>query len=207
MVKQRVIYTKNATNNGENGKYILLFYHNISNGDLFVSERDFLFADTEHKYSIFGYIDDSFKYDDDNFEFLIEYPDDDSYCFFAQNVNPWKAEHNEDVGFVDKGNNFKGDRKLYGLTRYKGNLTYIDGSQGDFWYHAIGQRSTWANMYAIPGSHVYTVNYPILKEVFLWLRIQNFSFLRTKNFNSFTCPVQKRSSLFSRYDIDRLALM
>ena len=194
MVKQRIIYTKNATNNADNGIYILLFHHNISNGDLFINERDFLFANTKHKYSIFGYLDDSFKYDGTNFGFLIEYPDDNSFCFFTQKVNPWKAEHNEDVGFLDNGNNFKGNFKLYGLTRYIYSNTYIDGSKSDRWYHAIGQRDKWDNKYAIPGSYANTVSYINLKEVFLWLRIPNISFLRTKNFDATSCIVRRKSS-------------
>ena len=194
MVKQRIIYTKNATNNEDNGLYVLLFHHNISNGDLFVSERDFLFANTKHKYSLFGYLDDSFKYDRTNFGFLLEYPDDDSFCFFTQKVNPWKAEHDTDVDFLDKGNNFKGTKKLSGLTRSATGSTYVDGSKGDIWYHAIGQRAKWESKYVIPGSYSSTSNCITYKEVFLWLRIPNISFLRTKNFGAISCRIIRRSS-------------
>ena len=64
MPAKRTILTKTATDGvGETGQYVLLFLHNISISGLFTSYDEFLHTNKPGKYSIFKFIDDSFKYD------------------------------------------------------------------------------------------------------------------------------------------------
>ena len=94
MRRQRVLFTKNLTDkDGESGDYLLLFHHNISQGHVFTRMNDFLYSNTAMKYSIFGYFDDSFKFDGRVFEFFIEYPEQNTHAFWTQTVNPLNAEH------------------------------------------------------------------------------------------------------------------
>ena len=197
MRRQRIIYTKNATDSDNvSADYLLVFHHNSSKRDLFKSEKDFLFANTENKYSIFGYIDDSFKFDQNNFEFLLEYPDDHTHGFWHQRVNPWEAPQDTDVGYIDKGKTFKGSVAFTGLTRFNKSYTYIEGCENgpEYWYYSIGSRTCWQDNCLIPGS--YPGNSTNLKEVFLWIRIPSLSFLKTKSFGFITCTT-KRSLLYS----------
>ena len=196
MRRQRIIHTKNATDSDKvNADYLLIFYHNIKKGDVFTSEKDFLFANKETKYSIFGYIDDSYKFDQKNFEFLIEYPDDNTHGFWYQNTNPWFAEHDSDVGYISKGNNFKGSVKLTGLTKFPYPETYVEGctTSKTQWYYSIGSTRGWGESKSIPGS--YNSGTPPLYEVFLWMRIPSLSFLKTKSFGLLTCTPKKSFSL------------
>lgn len=185
---KRVIYTKNAQDSdGKIGDYLLIFHHNISKGDVFLSVKDFLFANEENKYSIFGFIDDSFKYDGKKFEFLMEYPDDNTHGFWLQNINPWKAEPDSDVGYIDKGKNFKGMLEFTGLTRHSSVYSFLDGISRNIgeWYYSIGLREPWGKHNSIPGS--YAGENPPIYEVFLWMRIPSFSFLKAKSFGVLTC--------------------
>ena len=186
---QRFIYTKNATDSDNvSAEYVLIFHHNITKGDVFTSERDFLFANTKMKYSLFGFIDDSYKFDGEKFEFLLEYPDDNTHGFWLQNVNPRNAPNNSDIGYEDKGKNFKGNVPFIGLTQtYGPSATFIDGCQIG-WYYSIGSKKTWAYGNSIPGS--YGSGATLLYEVFLWLRIPSLSFLRSKLFAIQTCHVK-----------------
>lgn len=193
MRKPMTIFTKNATDSdGVNGDYILVFHHNSSKGDLFKSEKDFLYANTEMKYSLFGFIDDSFKFDGQNFEFLIEYPNDNTHGFWLQNTNPWKTEPDSNIGYVDKGKNFKGNIEFTGLTRQKYKSTYIDGCSFGLekWFYSIGSRAFWGSGLTIPGS--YEGYNPSINEVLLWMRISSLKFLRTKLFGFITCATKKQ---------------
>ena len=194
MRRQRIIYTKNATDSdGVNAEYLLIFYHNISKGKVFTTENDFLFANTEHRYSLFGYIDDSYKFDGKKFGFLLEYPDDNTYGFWIQNVNPWEAEHDFDVGYLSKGKNFKGNIAFTGLAKYNESETFIAGCKiGRLWYYSIGSRVAWNIYGSIPGS--YGGENPPLYEVFLWIRIPSLSFLKSKTFGFQTCKIRKSRS-------------
>ena len=206
MRRQRIIYTKNATDSDNvSADYLLVFHHNSSKRDLFKSEKDFLFANTENKYSIFGYIDDSFKFDQNNFEFLLEYPDDHTHGFWYQRVNPWEAPQDTDVGYINKGNNFHAEIPFTGLTRFNRSHTFIEGcsaSSGQ-WHYSIGSRVCWYENCLIPGPYLDNKTY--LFEVFLWMRIPSMSFLKTKYFGFITCALKKRSSYSLYYYVLLLA--
>lgn len=195
MKKQRFIYTKNAVDSdGSNGDYLLIFHHNVTKGDVFTSEKDFLYANKPMKYSLFGFIDDSFKFDGKNFEFLIEYPDDNTHGFWIQNTNPLKAEYDSDIGYSDKGSDFKGDVKFTGLTKYSGVATFLEGckSSTNEWYYSIGATIPWEKGDSLPGS--YYGGDTLFYEVFLWMRVPSFSFARSKLFAFYTCILKARHS-------------
>ena len=199
MRRQRVLITKNFTDkDGTNSDYLLLFHHNISQGHIFTSMNDFLYSNTAMKYSIFGFLDDSYKFDGTVFEFYIEYPEQKSHAFWTQTINPLNAEHDSNIGYIDKGKNFKGTVGFTGLTKFNGTTSYLDGCNGDgYWYYGIGTRVIWCSENVMPESYSSTT-YKI-HEVFLWVRIPSLSFLASKRFSYLTCKTKENHLVYSPF--------
>ena len=197
MRRQRILYTKKATDElGETGDYMLIFYHNISNHDVFTTQKDFLFANTKMKYSLFGYLNDNYMYDGTKFEFLLEYPDVGTHVFWTQNVNPWHAPTDSYIEYTERGKTLAGRIEFAGLTknRYMTN-TYIDGNNktGD-WYYAVGSRASWGNLNIMPGSYVDFT--PSIHSIRIWVRIPSMHFLNSLEFyQRCSCKYQKHSLL------------
>ena len=192
MGRQRLIITKNATDNrNEVGEYMMIFYHNISNLDYYTTEKDFLFANTINKYSLFGYLDNSFKYDGSKFEFLLEYPDLGTHAFWTQTVNPWLAPKDSDIGYIDRGKTFVEQQKFQGLTRNNGSNTFMDGNPDGYWYYSVGSRTNWGNTNIMPGC--YTSYAPEIHAVRIWVRVPRLEFIQSLKFLKQTCNYHKRS--------------
>ena len=189
MGRQRVIITKSATDiMNESGDYMMIFYHNITNLDYFLSERDFLFANTVNKYSLFGYLDDKFKYDGSNFEFLLEYPDLDKYAFWTQTVNPWLAPSDSNIGYIDRGKTLVEEKRFAGLTKNTGLNTYMDGNPDGYWYYSVGSRTNWGNSNIMPGC--YTSYTPPIHAIRIWVRVPRLEFIQSLKFLKHTCKYQ-----------------
>lgn len=196
MHRQRIIYTKQATDEpGETGDYMLLFYHNISKGDKFTTEKDFLFANSKMKYSLFGYLNDNYMYDGTKFEFLLEYPDVQTYVFWTQNVNPWLAPTDTYIEYTCRGKTLVENQKFTGLTRHtKSKSTFIDGNNDTGnWYYSVGSTIIWRGSNVMPGS--YTNTTPAIHVIRIWVRVPNMHFLHSLEFYKCSCKFQKHSAL------------
>ena len=121
-----------------NISWTLIFHHNVSGG-FFKTHKEALFSFKPDKYSILGYIDDSFKIND-KFEFVLIYPENPGYNHWTQKINPIHAQPNENNGYEEincswKSNSWKG----LSISSYSPS-TFLDGSPFvSSCFYAIGQ--------------------------------------------------------------------
>ena len=147
MVKNRVLYLKKESIDGTEHKFLLIHHFKIDqqNPKYFTTKNEFLYGDTANKYSVFGFIDDSFKINvmgTNKFFFLLEYPQQSCHFYFSQNTNPIEAIDDSDVYMDMKNKTCKSDVEFNGLTQHDSDATYLDGVKtrsGAVWYYAIGQ--------------------------------------------------------------------
>jgi len=155
--------------------WLLLFFHNSTNGVYFQDEIEVLSTDQKQKYSILGILNENHKMNG-YFEFLLEYPEIPGFNRWKQSINPRSVFDSSevDIGYVPvniswTNNSFGGLAK----STYS-QQTYIEGSiRHSRWFYAIGAYLT--NTYindiclrkdCIPGTDF---NYEI-KIVKLWVR-------------------------------------
>ena len=153
--------------------WIKIFHHNSQNGDFFINSNEVLFSNKTNKYSILGYINDSWKINN-SFEFLLEYPQLIGYNRWKQSLhpkdNPEIGDNNKAIGYEAINITWK-EQKWGGLVKSNpGDQTFIDGSCGSighYWY-SIGLYVSFNG--GIPGP-----NYIVVNEVILWIRTVNSS--------------------------------
>ena len=169
--------------------YFLLFHQKIVNkdDDLIKCDHEFLFSNTETKFSLLGHLDETFKNDRNEYEFILEYPETKLYGHWTQEINPLEAEPDSDVGVnIKKDSTWSPNRAFVGLHQSSTKTqTYLEGvntnsSLGPEFYYSIGLKNLWGD--GIPG---YTTNRSF-NEVYLWCQIPKHFFL---NYIStiFTC--------------------
>lgn len=90
MKKQKYLrYFENE--NEEDEQYLLVFHQDTIEKDWFRSGEEFLHTNSIYKYSILKYINDDFK-TNQVFEFIMYYPEAESYGHWTQELNPLEAE-------------------------------------------------------------------------------------------------------------------
>ena len=187
----------------ENGlhKFLLLFHFKIENKNYFTTYNEFLYTNSKNKYSILGYLDDSFKIDLNSFHFLIEYPETSCYISFTQNVNPLNAPHNSQVGYDNSITNCTLKVPFSGLTKFNGSNTYLDGyNQAEYdsiWHYPIGQRTVWVSgHHQIPA--YLDVYEPKITEVNFWIKINSLAIIdKIKSF--YSCKQSSSFHVFHLY--------
>ena len=179
MVSLSQVHVQDKTVNGETHQFLLLFHHKLITEPLnyFKSYQEFLFSMDVNKYSVMRYFDDSFKIEN-NFTFMIEYPEHKCFVFFQQEKNPMITESNADVGYLFVNNTCDENIEFKGLTKSNGNA-YLDGANDvehqHYWSYAIGQTGNTAGYNQIPGFRK-EVTQKIM-EVNFWVKLKNLSLL------------------------------
>ena len=140
--------------------WLQIFYQNTKNKNLFKSDEEANYTIPKNgiikdKFSIIKYIDYDFSfynniYQDNYFEFLLEYPDINFDMYWMQKYPPYINAN--DVGMIPNGINssigsFRG--LAYGnLERY----TFLDGTSDNVtWVYCIGMKDKHNGGYKIPG--------------------------------------------------------
>ena len=171
--KNGVVQLKRFSNTGildnmeikyfENAIWAKVFEHNNRSGTvLFTTVAEVKNSSTADKYSRLNLLD-NFKASDGKYEFLLQYPDNDTTKY-----NRWKQTNNPLNEFVEQTSAGTGTATGYeavhidwnvnywgGLTRQNSDAsslspTYLSGSVGHSnWYYAIGCVSVWSG--GIPG--------------------------------------------------------
>ena len=200
MIAKRKIYIKLLTHKGVSYKFLLLHHFKIMNSNYFRSDdnnSEALYGNTPNKYSILGFLDDSFKIHD-NFVFLLEYPDGNCSYFFEQTKNPLTAEPDEDVEMKNKGLECVGFMPFSGFTQSRiSSATVLDGwkaTQGTeaIWHFPIGQKVSWDGADRIPAYD--SILGVLLTEVNLWIQINDMPLLLRFGYN---CSMKHFSHLYT----------
>ena len=151
-------------------KWMKIFYHNVEGG-FFINENDVLYNNNENKFSILGYIDDTWKINN-YFEFLLEYPEVIGCNIWKQSINP---RFNSEIGDNQKAIGYIGINISWTLSNWGGLVksnpgtdTYLDGSTGGigYWWYSIGSFKPYSN--GIPGP-----NDIVVTKVLLWIKVLN----------------------------------
>ena len=162
--------------------YLLLFHHSIRNLVVFANEDDFLYANDVDKYSLFGYLNNNFKTNEDAFEFILEYPDTGKYGHWTQKINPLNAEANSNVNVSIKEDstwNLEDRIPFIGLhNSNQPSYSFLEGcnsigNNGDEFYFSVGMKAI--SFYnSIPS---YSSSVRVWEEN-LWIKITNPKILR-----------------------------
>ena len=168
--------------NDERGNWLKLVYHNSSQEVFFKDEYEALFTISSQKYSILKLIDNVNRYNKNNYEFLLEYPDysKTGYNWWSQTKNPINAHLGDAIGYHEIENTWPG-AKFGGLICDNTKHTFLKGSYDDeLWFYAIGSYQFHGATDKFPGPRIDDENGELikeidLKEVNLWIRISNLS--------------------------------
>ena len=157
-------------------KWLLVFYQFVQTGADFITEYDeFLFVNKENKFSIWKFIDDSFKING-YFEFLIQYPEIVGYNHWRQIKNPIKTSDHEDIniGFNTDGcNNSWPGFYCGGLVNSSNQgFAFLDGSVGiiDYWF-TIGAKKSYVKPLRFAGPVLPSGRGFEANKVLLWIKL------------------------------------
>ena len=175
------------TRNDEGGvSWLKVVYHNSTNEVFFDKEKnEQLFIITREKYSILKYLDKIYRYNLNEYEFLLEYPNEedieDEFNWWKQTKNPTESRHETDIGYEPINISWPG--------AYFGGLYLNENDRGTSASFLKGSNSSKFAHYAICAYHNYTYwntfagpkfesstnpdkyNQTFAKEVKLWIRI------------------------------------
>lgn len=197
-----------------NGSYYLkVFDHNHTRSPCFRTESEALKSNSYGKFSIlYKLYDDDFKFTDNQYYFIIEYPDFGLYNSWSQELNPLEDDERHDsTSHLSKG--FQQNETQLVAGRYWGGLakttldynnvinSLLDGNPGtsNFWY-AIGMYCNTLREYIEGGI---PANGSLVSRVRLYARIKSIDTLLTEN-NNLNCictvmnvhPLYLKSSFF-----------
>ena len=194
MVVPRFIFLKKQNISNVEHQFLLIHRFRSDRGSIFTSEEDVMFSLTQDKYSILGYYDDSFNINE-RFIFLLEFPDHNCSYYFSQNINPKKAEHDQDVDMKNLGLACRSFISFAGFTRFSDpSVTYIDGVKTvseQKWYFPIGQRMIW-------GGDIPSLENHGVKEIKLWAEIQDLTILNRFNSKCFDGSIRHKIHIMRR---------
>ena len=155
-------------------KWALIFHHNSKYG--YFNEKEVYLSTNPHKFSVLSRLDDSFKIDQ-KFEFLLLYPEIPGHAHWVQDINPLKAQPNEENGYLSISFtwNDSSTQEFHGLSLSNSTHTFLDGSPFlPTWYYSIGSyHQSSENKDAIPGPS-WKYNGTIQYIVNLYIKIQNW---------------------------------
>ena len=147
----------------------LIFYHDITNGDIFDDNLALLSNDAK-RFSIIGTINDNFKHNG-YFEYLLEYPEVPGYVQWKQSIDiarTTSTQTSEDIGFRKIHSDYK---YFHGLSRStESTATTFDGSPATigYWF-SIGAKAYYCGV-AFAGP-CYKTSTNGVHFCYLWIRV------------------------------------
>ena len=160
-----------------NRTWLKIFYHNCTNGKYFNKDKpeEIQYINEEDKFSILGLITDDFKVENGYYEFLLKYPEHPGgYNHWQQKGFPLTTKEENDIGYhLCDGCEITWDgRDWRGLAKSnRTSETFIDGSNSNYWFYAIGaMHSNYNHPVQIPGPVLNTTEITVY-SVYLYLRI------------------------------------
>lgn len=160
------------TKEKDNATWLKLVYQNINNGTNLFTTSEMNFCDKQGKYSILGEIE---KYRDknNNFEFMLEYPEFNQYNRWIQTSNPCEVVESV-TGYEPIQITWK-TQYWNGICKSNSGACFIDGSVGiGSWFYAVGSYTPWTASNNAVGLPPYNSNLAA-NEVYLWVRIDNLN--------------------------------
>ena len=168
---------ENYVSAAELSEWYLIFHHNANYG-LFSYPDQARLSYNPHKFSVLARLTDIFKIGE-FFEFLLVYPDLDSFTRFKQKKNPMTSNYNDDIGCEiihfpwEKGEAFE----CLSLNNISDSL--LEGQKSTIsWYYAVGQVSPNPDDTTIVPGPNWTYNGKAQHEVNLFLRVTNRSLVK-----------------------------
>ena len=176
------------------GKWLKIFYHNSSNKVFFQqypSSHEVLFTNQSQKFSLLKYLPFINRYEHEWFEFIIEYPEQQGYIQWKQNLNPLSVRQDtsgkiENFIYQPIHNTWDDQEDVFGgLVRFDAYMaTFLTGSATiESWYYAIGAYQKWIYDDAFPAtakrvdSEVITESIFVVSQVVLWIRVKEYHHL------------------------------
>ena len=175
--------------NIDGAKWLKIFYHN-STGAVFFEKisisNEALFTNQKQKFSLLKLLPIINKYESDWFEFKLEYPEQNGYIQWKQNLSPLdtyqvRSGNIENFIYQPLFSTWKEDvfGGLVQATVYK--ETFLTGSATiPSWHYAIGAYNSWINYDTFPGTAKQIETAPAtsiftVHEAILWIRIKDNS--------------------------------
>ena len=172
-----------------NKRWLKIFYHNSTGGVWFKNEEEINFIEEPQRYSILGLVNKKLNLGG-YYEFLLQYPEIEGYNNWKQKTFLFTTEESGNSGYScspQQGLNCTWNEMSWkGLFKSTRNTTFIDGSNGFYWWYSIGSKTAFSSYDRFPGpaGGTASVNGTTVTEVYLWIRIPP-SFYVKQTCNSF----------------------
>ena len=183
-------------------KWLKIFYHNSKNNVYFNYSIKEAYLTTSHpdKYSIMKYIPRINRYEEEKYEFFLEYPGKEGFNRWSQRINPLqitKHPYTGDIGFEEINLTWRG-YVFSGLSQVNSVDSQFSCSVNRSLFHySIGAYKQWGNKtFAGPRlddenqNPVYSFT---VDEAKLWMRIAGFTNL-FKKYCTFRPNMRKMST-------------
>ena len=151
--------------------WLLVFYHNSSQGDYFTSIEQLSYVHTPHLFSILGNINEKYRIDG-YYEFLYEVPGAEGYNEWKQKVHPFDTTTSstpESIGFEEINLTWR-EPIFGGISRSTPAESYYSccgyNEYESYWWFSIGARRYWEKPYTIPTFYFHEVS-----TALLWVRL------------------------------------
>ena len=174
----------------------MIFHHNINNSDsdlFFKDNNEALRCNKRNKFSILYKLDDSYKNEQNSFEFLLTYPQSPGYVHWTQKENPIHRHDNLNYHIIN--NTYSNTFPFEGLCVSNTTYTFLEGQYSiDRWYFSIGQKRESSKIpKCLAGPNVWTIDEKNIVEVNLYIRIYDSSLIR--KLYSYNSPVFQQKCL------------
>ena len=169
--------------------FVRIFHHKFPFGNMFLNYEECNKSLKKNKFSVIGSIDESFKINN-NYHFLLEYPEINARV-------EWEQELPITSNVTDVHSNVynKTFREFKGIA-YSGNKGYTcfddTPSYTGTWWYAVGIKNKFKEEY-IPGPVVLD-SYITVKEVQLWMKIEDISIVKKLPVINILCSQKKSYS-------------
>ena len=167
-------------------KWLKIFDHNSTGGVFFNSSEEVLFSLNESKYSIIKYLPKIVKYDDNFYEFMLEYPALKGMNRWKQSMSPlnvkYGTEEYKKIIYEAINITWDGDGYFGSLVKTTQSSALFSAIKAPLWYFAIGAYTYWWSADSFPGASSYSESSGVgtkfvVKRAVLWIRVPQFSMM------------------------------
>ena len=168
---------ENYVSAAELSEWYLIFHHNANYG-LFSYPDQARLSYNPHKFSVLARLTDIFKIGE-FFEFLLVYPDLDSFTRFKQKKNPMTSNYRDDIECEKIHCPWKNVATFECLTLNNKTSSLLEGQKSkDEWFYAIGQVDPYPSDPTMITGPNWTYEGKAQHEVNLFLRVTDRSLVK-----------------------------
>ena len=119
--------------------WFLIFHHNVTKGGYFLKKEEAQYSRNPNRFSLLAKINDLFKIND-NFEFLLLYPNLEGYLHWTQKTNPMETKSTTPDTYKIVKNSWSSSSEHFEGLGVSSGATLLKGTpNSENWFYAVGQ--------------------------------------------------------------------